>query len=124
LAKLDTIDTDTAISALTVEDVTTLRRQLVDGQQQVRDLMDKLIVTQETSEHHERRKTEFEQRLSALETEYEELLGVDIQFRSKIQLHAIYSEKTIHDEENGDADVAETMVDYKVRRFLYNHGYA
>ena len=38
--------------------------------------MDKLLVTQEASEHHERRKAELEKRFSALETEYEELLGV------------------------------------------------
>ena len=75
MAKLDTIDSDAAVSFLTADDVATLRRQLTEGQQQVRDLMDKLLVTQETSDHHERRKAELEQRLSALETEYEELLG-------------------------------------------------
>lgn len=76
LAKLDTIDSDAAVSFLTAEDITTLRRQLSEGQQQVRDVMDKLLVTQEASEHHERRKAELEKRFSALETEYEELLGV------------------------------------------------
>lgn len=75
LGKLDTIDTDAAVSSLTAEDIITLRRQLTEGQQQVRDLMDKLLVTQEASEHHERRKAELEKRFSALETEYEELLG-------------------------------------------------
>jgi uncharacterized protein involved in exopolysaccharide biosynthesis len=78
LAKLDTIDSDTAVSSLTAEDITGLRRQLTEGQQQVRDLMDKLLVTQEASEHHERRKAELEKRFSALETEYEELLGAQL----------------------------------------------
>ena len=78
LAKLDTIDSDAAASSLTAEDITTLRRQLTEGQQQVRDLMDKLLVTQEGSEHHERRKVELEKRISALETEYEELLGANL----------------------------------------------
>ncbi|KAF8495611.1 kinesin heavy chain [Gautieria morchelliformis] len=96
LAKLDTIDSDTAVSSLTAEDITALRRQLTEGQQQIRDLMDKLLVTQEASEQHERRKAELEKRFSALETEYEELL-----------------EKTIHDEEASNVDVAESMADYK-----------
>ncbi|KAF8590607.1 kinesin heavy chain [Ramaria rubella] len=96
LAKLDTIDSDATVSLLTAEDIITLRRQLTEGQQQIRDLMDKLLVTQETSEHHERRRAELQQRLSALESEYEELL-----------------EKTIHDEEASNVDVAESMADYK-----------
>ncbi|KIJ22245.1 hypothetical protein M422DRAFT_277421, partial [Sphaerobolus stellatus SS14] len=98
LAKLDTIDTDAAVSTLTAEDITTLRRQLAEGQQQVRELMDKLLVSQETSEHHERRKIETEKRLSALEAEYEELL-----------------EKTIHDEETSNVDVGDSMADYKTK---------
>ncbi|GJJ12132.1 hypothetical protein Clacol_006373 [Clathrus columnatus] len=95
LAKLDAVDSDGPVS-LTTDDIISLRRQLTEGQEQVRDLMDKLLVAQETSEHHERRKAELEQRLATLEGEYEELL-----------------EKSIRDEEMSNVDVGESMAEYK-----------
>lgn len=113
LTKLDAIDSDGPTS-LTSDDLTLIRRQLTDGQQQVRDLMDKLLVAQETSEHHERRKVELEQRLATLESDYEELLG-----RLKLSVdvaHSVYTfaEKSIRDEEMNNDDVAGAMTDYKV----------
>ena len=78
--------------------------------------MDKLLVTQEASEHHERRKAELEKRLAALETEYEELLGGCLQPTCSSSSYGRLSEKTIHDEETSNVDVAESMADYKVRR--------
>lgn len=95
LAKLDAVDSDGPMSFAS-DDIALIRRQLTEGQQQIRDLMDKLLVAQETSEHHERRKAELEQRLTSLESEYEELL-----------------EKSIREEELSNVDVAESMTQYK-----------
>jgi kinesin family protein 5 len=75
LAKLDTIDSESGVSSLTVEDVTALRRQLQDGQNLIRETLDRLRQSQEESEMSMRRRDEVEARLAALETEYEELLG-------------------------------------------------
>ncbi|KAF8831280.1 hypothetical protein HHX47_DHR1000479 [Lentinula edodes] len=94
LAKLDTIDTDG--SALTSDDLTAIRRQLTEGQSLVRDTIDRLRQSQEENELITRRRDELESRVATLETEYEELL-----------------EKTIHDEETSNVDLAESMADFK-----------
>lgn len=85
------------MDALTVEDLTAVRRQLAEGQSLVRETVDRLRQSQEENEMVTRRRDELEGRLAALETEYEELL-----------------EKTIHDEETSNVDVAESMTDLKV----------
>ncbi|KAF9075279.1 kinesin heavy chain [Rhodocollybia butyracea] len=94
LAKLDTMDSDG--SGLTSEDLTAIRRQLTEGQSLIRDTVDRLRQSQEENEMISRRRDELESRVSTLETEYEELL-----------------EKTIHDEETSDVDLAESMADFK-----------
>jgi len=78
LAKLDAIDDESGVSGLTVEDVTSLRRQLHDGQNLIRETLDRLRQSQEESEMNTRRRDEIETRLAALETEYEELIGESI----------------------------------------------
>lgn len=98
LAKLDTIDNDSAVSSLSHDDIVTLRRQLAEGQALIRETVDRLRQSQEENEMHTRRRDELEARISALETEYEELL-----------------EKTIHDEEVSNVDVAESMADLKAK---------
>ncbi|KAJ3936814.1 MAG: kinesin heavy chain [Lentinula lateritia] len=94
LAKLDTIDTDGSV--LTSDDLTAIRRQLTEGQSLVRDTIDRLRQSQEENELITRRRDELESRVATLETEYEELL-----------------EKTIHDEETSNVDLAESMADFK-----------
>ncbi|KAI0035073.1 kinesin heavy chain [Vararia minispora EC-137] len=96
LAKLDAVDSDAAVATLTAEDVTQIRRQLADSQSLVRDTVDRLRQKQEENDMMSRRKDELEARLAALETEYEELL-----------------EKTIHEEETSNIDVAESMAELK-----------
>jgi len=86
------------VNTLTVEDLTAVRRQLAEGQSLVRETVDRLRQSQEENEMVIRRRDELEGRLAALETEYEELL-----------------EKTIHDEETSNVDIAESMIDLKVR---------
>jgi kinesin family protein 5 len=76
LAKLDAIDNESGVSTLTVEDVTALRRQLQDGQNLIRETLDRLRQSQEESEMNLRRRDEVETRLASLESEYEELLGM------------------------------------------------
>ncbi|KZT67729.1 kinesin-domain-containing protein [Daedalea quercina L-15889] len=96
LAKLDAIDSDTGLSALSYDDIVTVRRQLADGQSLIRETIDRLRQSQEENEMNSRRRDELEARISALETEYEELL-----------------EKTIHDEEVSNVDVVESMAELK-----------
>jgi len=72
LMKLDSID---EIGSLSPEDLTTIRRQLSEGQTLVRETADRLRMSQEENEIVTRRKDELEARVVALETEYEELLG-------------------------------------------------
>ena len=60
---------------LSAEDLTAIRRQLVDGQTLVRETVDRLRQSQEENEMMARRRDELESRVAALETEYEELLG-------------------------------------------------
>ena len=75
LSKLDTIENDEAVSTLTHEDIVSLRRQLADAQVLIRETVDRLRQSQEENEMHVRRRDELESRITALETEYEELLG-------------------------------------------------
>jgi kinesin family protein 5 len=84
---------------LTAEDLTLLRRQLSESQSLIRETADRLRQSQEENELAMRRRDDVEQRLVTLEAEYEELL-----------------EKTIHDEEISNADLADSMVELKVRR--------
>ncbi|KAJ7343437.1 kinesin heavy chain [Mycena albidolilacea] len=93
LGKLDSID---SVGALSQEDLTAVRRQLSEGQNMIRETVDRLRQSQEENEMITRRRDELETRVAALETEYEELL-----------------EKTINDEETSNVDLAESMADLK-----------
>jgi len=75
LAKLDSIDSDAAVSTLSADDITQVRRQLTEGQSLVRETVDRLRQRQEENGMITRRKDELEARLATLEAEYEELLG-------------------------------------------------
>lgn len=97
LVKLEAVDSTTGLDGLNVDDITAVRRQLAEGQSLLRDSIDKLRQSQEEQEITIRRRDELEARLATLETEYEELL-----------------EKTIHDEETSNVDLAESMTDLKV----------
>ena len=72
LNKLDSMD---SAGALTGEDLTAIRRQLSEGQNVVRETVDRLRQSQEENEMLARRRDELESRVAGLETEYEELLG-------------------------------------------------
>lgn len=72
LAKLDNAD---GTESLTAEDLTSIRRQLSEGQSLMRETLDRLRQSQEESEMVIRRRDELELRVAALEAEYEELLG-------------------------------------------------
>ena len=76
LAKLDTIDNDATVSTLSHDDIVALRRQLADGQALIRETVDRLRQSQEENEMNQRRRDELEARISQLETEYDELLGM------------------------------------------------
>ncbi|KAJ7897459.1 hypothetical protein B0H13DRAFT_2521650 [Mycena leptocephala] len=82
LGKLDTID---SAGYLSQEDLTAVRRQLSEGQNMIREKVDRLQQSLEENEMITRRRDELETRVAALETEYEELL-----------------EKMIHDEETSN----------------------
>lgn len=97
LTKLDLVDSDAAVSNLTAEDITAVRRQLGESQNFLRETVDRLRLSQEENEMIMRRRDELEERVGALEAEYEELL-----------------EKTIHDEETSNVDIAESMAELKV----------
>lgn len=63
-----------------------------------------------------RRRDELEGRLSTLEAEYEELLGASKQPQTPFLSSPHYrTEKTIHDEETSNADIANSMAEFKVR---------
>ncbi|KAH7889680.1 P-loop containing nucleoside triphosphate hydrolase protein [Phlebopus sp. FC_14] len=96
LAKLDAVDSEASISSLTVDDIVTARRQLAEAQSLVRETLDRLRQSQEENEMVARRRDELEGRISTLEAEYEELL-----------------EKTIRDEETSNADIADSMAEFK-----------
>ncbi|KAL1728739.1 putative kinesin-1 [Schizophyllum commune] len=72
LNKLDSMD---SAGALTGEDLTAIRRQLSEGQNVVRETVDRLRQSQEENEMLTRRREELEARVASLEAEYEELLG-------------------------------------------------
>ncbi|KAJ2931378.1 hypothetical protein H1R20_g5747, partial [Candolleomyces eurysporus] len=95
LVKLDSID---SADPLTSEDLTNIRRQLSEGQSLMKETVDRLRQSQEENEMLSRRRDELENRITSLETEYEELL-----------------EKTIQDEETSNVDVAEAMADLKIK---------
>ncbi|KAF8628373.1 hypothetical protein AX15_003901 [Amanita polypyramis BW_CC] len=69
--KLDNMETP---EILTGEDLTTIRRQLVDGQHILKETTDKLRQFQKDHEAVSRKKDEIEARYATLEVEYEELL--------------------------------------------------
>ncbi|PFH54337.1 hypothetical protein AMATHDRAFT_53266 [Amanita thiersii Skay4041] len=71
LLKLDNIDTP---ASLTSEDMTTIRRELTEGQHVLRETTEKLRQIQKDYENVLRKKDEAEARYSTLEVEYEELL--------------------------------------------------
>jgi kinesin family protein 5 len=75
LAKLDTIDSEGALSRLSVDDVVAARRQLAENHSLVRETVDRLRQSQEENEMITRRRDELEARFLALEVDYEELLG-------------------------------------------------
>ncbi|KAG8901134.1 hypothetical protein FRB99_005550, partial [Tulasnella sp. 403] len=96
LTKLDSIDTDAAAATLTADDIILVRRQLVEGHNTMRDTIDRLRQSQEEKELVLRRKEEVEERLTSLETEFEELL-----------------EKTIDNEEGHHGDMSDMVADLK-----------
>ena len=75
MAKLDATEPESIASTLTPDDFTLIRRQLSEGQSLVRETVERLRQSQEENEMHTRRREELESRISALEAEYEELLG-------------------------------------------------
>lgn len=75
LAKLENVDSDADVAAITAQDLIAIRRQLADGQALVRETVDRLKLTQEENEMIMRRRDELEERIVGLEAEYEELLG-------------------------------------------------
>jgi kinesin family protein 5 len=87
VAKLDAIESDPEASSLTAEEATQIRRQLAEGQSLVRE-----TVEQDENDLIMRRKDELESRLSALETEYEELLGTCHRFCFMILTHSSFRE--------------------------------
>jgi kinesin family member 5 len=102
LAKLDNID---PLRSLTAEDLTTVRRQLSEGQSLVRETVDRLngVMT--------RRRDELEAQVAALETEYEKLLGefICLKFEthlSQTDIPGMHTEKTIDDEETSNVDLS------------------
>ncbi|KIM49098.1 hypothetical protein M413DRAFT_59327 [Hebeloma cylindrosporum] len=96
LSKLDNMDQD-APEVLSSEDLTAIRRQLSEGQTSARETVERLRQAHEENDMITRRRDELEARVTALEMEYEELLA----------------EKTIHEEEVNNVDVAELMADLK-----------
>ncbi|KAF9052650.1 kinesin heavy chain [Panaeolus papilionaceus] len=97
LLKLDGMDQEVP-AGLSSDDLTSIRRQLSEGQSMLRETVERLRQSQEENEMILRRKEDLEVRVATLETDYEELL-----------------EKTIHDEETSNVDVAEMMADLKVK---------
>jgi len=106
--------------SLTQDDRTAIRRQLQEGQTMLRETVDRLRQSQEENEMITRRRDELEARVTVLETDYEELLGTwAFAGRGSSDRYRIWAEKTIHDEEANNVDVAEMMADLKVSIFFY-----
>lgn len=78
MAKLNAVDPDDPSTALSPEDVIILHRQLAEGQSLLRDLHEKVRISQEDAELSNRRKEDMDQRMAAMEMEYEELLGTSL----------------------------------------------
>jgi kinesin family protein 5 len=76
VSKLEAIEGGSPPSALTVDDAGLLRRQLTEGAGILRESLERAQMAQDELELVRRRRDEAESRLSALETEYEELLGM------------------------------------------------
>jgi len=74
LSKLDNMDQD-ALEVLSSEDLTAIRRQLSEGQTSARETVERLRQAHEENDMITRRRDELEARVTALELEYEELLG-------------------------------------------------
>ena len=91
---------------------------MTDTQALIRETVDRLRQVQEESEMHQRRRDELESRISALEAEYEELLGSCplsvTACLSADRRRARIAEKTIRDEEVSNVDIAESMTELKV----------
>ena len=89
-----------------------------DTQGLIRETVDRLRQVQEENEMHQRRRDELEARISSLETEYEELLGpywTNLIGETIAELDlSPFIEKTIHDEEVSNVDIAESMAELKV----------
>ena len=114
---MDSIESDEGVSSLTLDDITTVRRQLAESQSLIRESVERLRQSQEESEMITRRRDEVESRLAALESEYEELLGTlsILASFSPLTLWDLYiAEKTINEEETSNVDAAESMVELKV----------
>ena len=118
LAKLDAIDSDESVATLTHDDIVSIRRRMGDTQGLIRETVDRLRQVQEENEMHQRRRDELEARISSLETEYEELLGpywTNLIGETIAELDlSPFIEKTIHDEEVSNVDIAESMAELKV----------
>ena len=117
LAKLDAVENDAGVSTLTADDITQVRRHLAEGQSLVRDSVDRLRQKQEEVDMVTRRKDELEARLTALEAEYEELLGWSASHLG-VRKADCHVEKTIHEEETSNVDIAESMAELKARSTL------
>lgn len=114
LARLD--EAVSADRALSQEDLALLRRQLEESHILVREQQDKSKQVHEENEILTRRKDELEQRLAALETEYEELLGEWEPFAQSLDIAdalLALTDKAIQDDET---HLSANVQDIKVRR--------
>lgn len=120
LSKLDSFDGEGTLSQT---DLTAIRRQLGEGQNLLRDTMERLQQSQEVSDTISRRKEELEARLTAVETEYEELLGNT--FPSSLDPDVdTFAEKTIQSEETRNDGLQDSMADLKAspqKHRLFEH---
>ena len=81
LVKLDNMDNGST-EDLSSEDFITIRRQLSEGQNLLRETVDRLRQSQEKNDMLTRRRDELEARVTTLETDYEELLGKRAAFKN------------------------------------------
>ncbi|KAG8720814.1 hypothetical protein FRC08_018017 [Ceratobasidium sp. 394] len=96
VSKLDAVDSEESMRALTLEDIQYVRRQLVEGQNVTQDAIDRLRQVQEECEMVSRRRDEIEQRLVTVEADYEDLF-----------------EKTINTEESSNLNASESIAELK-----------
>ena len=85
LVKLDNMDNGSA-EDLSSEDFIAIRRQLSEGQNLLRETVDRLRQSQEENDMLVRRRDELEARVTTLETDYEELLGESTIFTHEWQM--------------------------------------